>query len=65
MLCYVTSPFVIVQNLHPTSDQFSRLCMSTDGTKPANPFSDEPQFEESLQMNFHPGTYTRNHNVHL
>lgn len=36
-------------------DPNSKLLMAPDGMKPANPFQDEPQFEESLQMNFHPG----------
>ena len=36
-------------------DPNSRLLMATDGLRPANPFQDEPQFEESLMMNFHPG----------
>lgn len=36
-------------------DPNSKLLTASDGTKPANPFHDEPQFEESLTMNFHPG----------
>ena len=29
--------------------------MTPDGKRPANPFPDERAFEDSLQMNFHPG----------
>ena len=29
--------------------------MDLEGRKPANPFPDERSFEDSLQLNFHPG----------
>lgn len=35
-------------------DPCSRLILTQDGTKPANPFQDETQYEESLLMNFYP-----------
>ena len=37
------------------SDPGNRLLMDLEGRKPANPFPDERSFEDSLQLNFHPG----------
>ena len=36
-------------------DPGNRLLMDLEGRKPANPFPDERSFEDSLQLNFHPG----------
>lgn len=35
-------------------DPLSKLKMTTDGSKPANPFPDERSYEEALTMSFHP-----------
>ncbi|KAJ1399603.1 hypothetical protein B484DRAFT_247398 [Ochromonadaceae sp. CCMP2298] len=43
-------PAAVIASIDPSS----RILMTTDRTKPANPFQDEAQFEESMMMNFHP-----------
>ena len=43
-------PNTIINDIDPNS----KLKMSVDGFKPANPFPDERGFEESLVVNFHP-----------
>jgi hypothetical protein len=39
-------------------DSQSRLKMSDDGMKPANPFPDERAFDDALMMHFYPGKAT-------
>ena len=44
-----------LQLFYRGTDTGNRLLMDLEGRKPANPFPDERSFEDSLQLNFHPG----------
>lgn len=55
-------PNTIIHNADPNS----KLKMTTDGLRPANPFPDERAYEDALMMNFHPtpghqGKYCASH----
>lgn len=50
-----SSQHIITHILH--LDPNSKLLMNSTGTKPLNPFPDERAYEDSLVMNFHPGTH--------
>ncbi len=43
--------------INALTDPNSKLLMDAAGRKPVNPFPDERAFEDSLVMNFHPGTF--------
>jgi hypothetical protein len=54
---FFTNLIHYVQNFFLKLDPGHRLLMDLEGKKPANPFPDERSFEDSLQLNFHPGKY--------
>ncbi len=55
--CHIFESLFIMESIFH-ADPNCKLLMNATGTKPLNPFLDERAFEDSLVMNFHPGTFT-------